>query len=98
MADLKPRIPLSPESFFGLGTGREAAEHERLEHELTQLTEPAPGPNRPDPDWIRGRCPHCGDDLVSNAYYVGGKGYIIVWECWGSLQWPDPVCDYRRVL
>ena len=52
---------------------------------------------RPDPDWVRGRCPMCGEDVVSNCYYVGGKGYIIVWECWGSLG-DTPDCDYRRVL
>jgi hypothetical protein len=23
---------------------------------------------RPDPQWVRGRCPECGDDLVSNLY------------------------------
>jgi hypothetical protein len=52
---------------------------------------------RPDPEWIRGRCPMCGEDVVSNCYYVGGKGYIIVWECWASLG-DTPTCDYRRVL
>ena len=52
---------------------------------------------RTDADWIRGRCPECGDDLVSNMYYVGGQGYLIVWECWGSLS-EDPACTYRRLL
>jgi hypothetical protein len=52
---------------------------------------------RPDPEWVRGRCPACGEEVVSNCYYIGGKGYILVWECWGSLG-PDPRCDYRRVL
>jgi hypothetical protein len=52
---------------------------------------------RPDPDWVRGRCPLCGEEVVSNCYYVGGKGYIIVWECWGSLG-DAATCDYRRVL
>jgi hypothetical protein len=52
---------------------------------------------RPDPEWVRGRCPMCGEDVVSNCYYVGGKGYIIVWECWASLA-ETPTCDYRRVL
>ena len=52
---------------------------------------------RPDPDWVRGRCPLCGEDVVSNCYYVGGKGYIIVWECWASLG-ETATCDYRRVL
>jgi hypothetical protein len=56
---------------------------------------------RPDPDWVRGTCTVCGEQVVSNAYYStlpdGSRGYIIVWECWNSLAEP-PVCDYRRVL
>lgn len=52
---------------------------------------------RPDPQWIRGTCPECGDDLVSNLYYVGGKGYLLVWECWSGLG-ERPSCCYRRVL
>ena len=52
---------------------------------------------RPDSDWVRGRCPECGDDLVSNLYYIGGKGYILVWECWASLG-EQPACRYRKVL
>lgn len=52
---------------------------------------------RPDPQWVRGRCPECGDDLVSNLYYIGGKGYVIRWECWGSLQ-ENPQCHYKKVL
>jgi hypothetical protein len=56
---------------------------------------------RPDPQWVRATCPVCGEDVVSNCYYVGGKagGYIILWECWASLGDPSEVtCDYRRVL
>jgi len=52
---------------------------------------------RPNPEWVRGRCPECGDELVSNLYYIGGRGYIIRWECWGSLQ-ENPQCQYKRVL
>ena len=52
---------------------------------------------RPNEEWVRGRCPECGDDLVSNLYYVGGKGYLLVWECWDSLK-ENPQCEYRRVL
>jgi hypothetical protein len=65
---------------------------------LTAHQPPAAGRTSPDPDWVRGVCPNCGSPVVSNCYHVGGKGYIIVWECWGSLQWPDATCDYRRVL
>ena len=32
---------------------------------------------RPDPQWVRGTCPECGDELVSNLYYIGGKGYLL---------------------
>ncbi len=52
---------------------------------------------RPDPQWVRGRCPECGDDLVSNMYYIGGRGYLVAWECWASLG-ESPCCTYRRVL
>jgi hypothetical protein len=52
---------------------------------------------RPDPSWVRGRCPVCGDELVSNLYYLGGKGYLLRWECWASLG-DDPTCSYRKVL
>jgi hypothetical protein len=57
-----------------------------------------PGPaGRPDADWVRGVCPRCGQDLVSNCYYVAGRGYLVIWECWGTLG-SSPSCDYRRVL
>jgi hypothetical protein len=52
---------------------------------------------RPDPKRVRGRCPECGEELVSNMYYLGGKGYLLVWECWASLA-DEPVCCYRRVV
>jgi hypothetical protein len=60
---------------------------------------PAPVGEReaPDPEWVRGTCPACGALLVSNSYYVGGRGYILVWECWERLG-ERPTCDYRRVL
>ncbi len=59
---------------------------------------PAPKPTeRPDPAWIRGKCPKCGDAVISNLYYVGGKGYILRWECWNSLG-DDATCNYRKVL
>lgn len=51
----------------------------------------------PDPQWVRGDCPKCKAPLVSNLYYVGGKGYIIRWECWESLS-IDGVCDYVYVV
>ena len=52
---------------------------------------------RPEVDWIRGVCPCCGEALVSNTYYVSGRGYLVVWECWAS-RGDAPTCEYRRVL
>lgn len=56
---------------------------------------------RPDEDWVRGTCTVCGEPVVSNVYYAtladGSQGYILVWECWGSLAEP-PLCDFRKVL
>ncbi len=53
---------------------------------------------RPNPDWVRGKCPDCGDDLVSNMYYIGGRGYVLAWECWTALTHDNADCAYRRVL
>lgn len=53
--------------------------------------------DRPKPEWVRGICPQCGEPVVSNCYYVGGKGYLCVYECWSSLQ-DNPNCGYRKVL
>jgi hypothetical protein len=36
---------------------------------------------------------------VSNAYYTGGAGYRICWECLGTLARPEErTCDYRIVF
>ena len=53
--------------------------------------------DRPRPEWVRGVCPQCGDSLISNCYYVGGRGYLVTWECWASLN-ENPTCSYRKVL
>jgi hypothetical protein len=53
--------------------------------------------DRPRPEWVRGLCPQCGEPLVSNCYYVGGRAYLVVWECWASLQ-AKPTCNFRKVL
>ncbi len=53
--------------------------------------------DRPKPEWVRGVCPQCGEPVVSNCYYVGGKGYLITNECWASLM-ENPTCSYRKVL
>lgn len=60
-------------------------------------TSPTRRQERPDTDWVRATCPSCGSEIVSNAYYVGGRGYVIIWECWESLG-EAPTCDYRRRL
>lgn len=65
---------------------------------LTNATAPRKAA-RPEVDWIRGECPECGEHLVSNCYFVGGKGYLIFLECWASLGDPsERTCDYRKVL
>lgn len=51
----------------------------------------------PKPEWVRGECPQCGQPVVSNCYYVGGRGYLITHECWASLG-EKPTCTYRKVL
>ena len=53
--------------------------------------------NQPRSEWVRGTCPQCGDELVSNCYYVGGRGYLVYWECWSSLG-ENPSCAYRKVI
>lgn len=52
---------------------------------------------QPDPAWVRGVCPVCGDVLVSNMYADADRAFIVRWECWGALQ-AVPTCTYRRVL
>ena len=56
-----------------------------------------PASGQPKPEWVRGVCPQCGGPVVSNCYYVGGKGFLVVWECWGSLA-AAPTCSYKKVL
>jgi hypothetical protein len=52
---------------------------------------------RPDPNDVRAVCPVCGSDVVSGAYYVPGRGYILRWTCWEAMGRP-PSCDFKRVL
>jgi len=59
----------------------------------------APAAPAPDPEWIRGQCPKCGAAVVSNCYYQGGRGYVLLWECWNALGEPEVrTCDWRKVL
>lgn len=55
------------------------------------------GKSDPDSQWVRGACPVCGQPLVSNCYYIPGKGYLILHQCWASLG-ENPTCDYQKVL
>jgi predicted RNA-binding Zn-ribbon protein involved in translation (DUF1610 family) len=64
---------------------------------MEQLKIPTNTRPRPDAQWVRGECPECGAELVSNAYYVTGRGYLVIWECWASLA-EQPTCGFRRVL
>jgi hypothetical protein len=59
--------------------------------QVTEKLEP-----RPDPEWVRGRCPVCHEVLVSTCPYVDGKGYVLTWQCWRGIQTGE--CSYRRVL
>ena len=51
--------------------------------------------DKPDPAWVRGICPQCGDTVIANAYYLGGK-YLITHECWSSFG-ENPTCEYRKM-
>jgi hypothetical protein len=53
----------------------------------------------PDPALIRGRCPSCGRDVVSELIYTQGRGYFIQWRCVGyDPAAEEPLCRWRRVL
>jgi hypothetical protein len=54
-------------------------------------------PERPDPEWVRAVCPDCSGAVIANYYHVGGRGYVLLWECWEALG-EEPVCHYRRPL
>ncbi len=56
-----------------------------------------PAEGQPRTEWVRGTCPACGGAVVANMYYVGGRGYLCVHECWNSLSEPS-TCTYRKVL
>ena len=87
----KLRLTLPIENESGATTARSAT------NRLPVSTPPCDAEGHPAPEWVRGCCPECGTALVSNMYYIGGQGYLVVWECWASLG-EDPHCDYRRVL
>ena len=53
--------------------------------------------DRPDPAWVRGRCPECGEELVSHLYYKRNEGYVIAWKCFNSMG-ETPTCTYEKVL
>jgi len=49
-------------------------------------------PHRPEPHWIHGKCPKCGDYTIKDAFYVGGRGYLVQVVCWNGD------CMYRKML
>jgi hypothetical protein len=54
--------------------------------------------DRPDAEWVRpDPCPLCGEEVVSNCWYVGGKGYILKLHCWAALG-EDATCEWSKVL
>ena len=52
---------------------------------------------QPRKEWVVGTCPLCGSPVVRNSYYVGGKGYLLVEECWEALSFPAR-CTHRQLL
>lgn len=78
----------------------EPADLDRLRREGKSTVTFGPLPQdekgRPLPEWVRGTCPECGDDLVSNLYLVR-HGFICRWECWNSLK-EDATCTYSKTL
>ena len=49
-------------------------------------------------DHVRGKCPKCGEVLVSQVYSVADyRGFLVIWHCWASMGL-EPTCDYRKVL
>lgn len=52
--------------------------------------------DRPSPEIVRGRCPECGGEYVSNLYWHKDCGYLIRYECWEGLL-PGGVCDFYAV-
>lgn len=51
---------------------------------------------QPDPEYVRGTCPKCGEVVVVVHRESGGT-WRMVWECLASVQ-PPITCDYRLVL
>jgi hypothetical protein len=49
-------------------------------------------PHRPEPHWIAGKCPVCGEVTIKDAFYVGGKGYLLQEVCWSGD------CMYRKMV
>ncbi|MGI4790375.1 MAG: hypothetical protein ACRYFS_16170 [Janthinobacterium lividum] len=56
-----------------------------------------PATGMPKPEWVRGVCPDCSAPVVANSYYCGGRGFIVIHECWNSLP-AEPTCTHRKVF
>lgn len=57
---------------------------------------PTPAGPTPNPALVRGRCPECGDLLVSEIPFVPGHGYLTIHAC-RSARGENATCDYQRV-
>jgi hypothetical protein len=50
---------------------------------------------RPDPDIVRGHCPACDEEIISEARWdARGHRYVVWWACWGKLNGTG--CGYER--
>jgi len=66
--------------------------------ENVELISPPRTPS-PDPALIRGRCPLCSREVVSELVFVAGRGYLVWWRCLGyDAAADEPLCRWRKVL
>ncbi len=90
------RFSLTPEGREALEAAETATEAAEPVQSVRQAYD-GPAEGQPRPGWTRGTCPACGGAVVANMYYVGGRGYLCIHECWESLG-THPTCNYRKVL
>jgi hypothetical protein len=57
---------------------------------------PSTEDERPPEEIVRGRCPECGEALVSNLYWQKERGYLLRYECWEGLM-PQGRCRFYAV-
>lgn len=96
------RFSLTPAGYAALGMPAPTAPVEAVLEtnaavEIVRQAYDGPATGQPKPEWVRGVCPNCAGPVVSNCYYVGGRGYQCIYECWHGLS-AEPTCTYRKVL